>query len=181
MMRNALVAVIAVATVAFVVGSAIERNSGESRASEPAKLQERHSEGSAAEPGREGGEPSATQSRAGGREAGESEFRPFGTDVEAPVFVALAAIASVALAAAAWLRPRAIGLLVLVAVAMLGFAALDIQEVVHQADEANGGLAILAGCVATLRVAAAALAAAMVRDARRAAASRSTRPLRSGA
>ena len=49
---------------------------------------------------------------------------------------------------------------------MLAFAALDIQEAVHQSDEARIGLAILAGVVAALHLAAAALATLMIRAAR---------------
>ena len=58
-------------------------------------------------------------------------------------------------------------LLGLVTLAMLVFAALDIQEVVHQSDEARTGLAILAGFVAAVHILAAILAAVMVREARR--------------
>jgi hypothetical protein len=68
---------------------------------------------------------------------------------------------------AAWLRPRTIGLLALVAVAMVVFAAVDVREVFHQADEARTGLAVLAACIAAVHLAAAALAAIMIRDARR--------------
>jgi hypothetical protein len=75
--------------------------------------------------------------------------------------VAAAALASLALAAGAWLRPTLTPLLTLVVVAMLTFAALDVREVVHQADINENGLALLAGVVATLHLAAAAVAAAM--------------------
>lgn len=41
---------------------------------------------------------------------------------------------------------------------MAVFAALDVREVIHQLDEDNGGLALLAGAVAGLHLAAAAVA-----------------------
>jgi hypothetical protein len=46
-------------------------------------------------------------------------------------------------------------------VAMLAFAALDVREVFHQGDINESGLAVLAGAVAALHLAAAAVAAAM--------------------
>jgi hypothetical protein len=75
--------------------------------------------------------------------------------------VGLAASVSLALAVAAWLRPKLAPLLGLVAIGMLAFAALDVLEVFHQADIGENGLARLAGVVAALHVAAAAVAAAM--------------------
>ena len=62
---------------------------------------------------------------------------------------------------------------------MLAFAALDIQEVVHQSDEARTGLAILAAVVAALHVAATVLAMLMIRAGRDPAGSRPAAPLRS--
>ena len=146
------------ATTAFVVGVSIERGN------EPAQ----HAAGEAAAPsGEAGGEGeaqhSAGESAAGATNATEphAELRPLGIDVEAWPFVIAAALASLALAAAAWLRPRLTPLLALVAVAMLAFAALDLREVIHQADINERGLAVLAGAVAALHLAAAAVAAAM--------------------
>ena len=46
---------------------------------------------------------------------------------------------------------------------MVVFAALDVREVIHQLDEDNGGLALLAGVVAGLHLAAAAVALGMWR------------------
>jgi hypothetical protein len=47
---------------------------------------------------------------------------------------------------------------------MVVFAVLDLREVVHQLDEDNGGLAVLAGVVAALHLAAAAVALWMGRS-----------------
>ena len=149
-LRAALTVLVVAATAAFVVGVALERHS---RAG--------HHEANAArsEPG--GGESGEAHAEAPSH-AGETaeELRPLGIDVEAWPFVALAAIASVALLAAAMARPRAAAVL---AVAMLAFAALDVREVVHQLDEDDAGLAALAGAVAALHLAAGAVAAAMLR------------------
>jgi hypothetical protein len=81
--------------------------------------------------------------------------------------VALAALASLALAAAAWLRPGSAVLTTFVGSAMLAFAVLDVREVFHQADVDENGLAVLAGVVAALHATAAAVAAAMAARAHR--------------
>src|SRR5204863_10063408 len=113
------------------------------------------------ESGPEGGESAGHRTAKGGNQAGDGErdeeFKPFGVDIEAVPFIVLAAVASFALAVAAWLRPRVIPLLALVAVAMLAFAVLDVREIVHQADESNTGLAVLAAVIALLHLAAAAV------------------------
>jgi hypothetical protein len=159
-LRGALAALIVAATATFVVGVAIERGreSGHHEAS-----------ASAAAEGGEAGTAHSESSEAGapegaaGRRAVEprEEFRPMGLDVESWPFVAVAAVASLALAAAAFARPGAVALLALVGAAMLAFAALDVREVVHQLDEDAGGLALLAGTVAALHLAAAAVAGIM--------------------
>jgi hypothetical protein len=165
-LRVLLVAFVVAATTAFVVGVSIERGNepaqhAASEATAPAnETQEaggegetQHAEGESAEGATNTAEPHA-------------ELRPLGIDVEAWPFVAVAALASLALAAAAWLRPRLTPLLTLVAVAMLAFAALDVREVFHQADINDNGLAVLAGAVAALHLTAAAVAAAMASHSR---------------
>jgi hypothetical protein len=160
-LRVLLVALVIAATASFVVGVSIER--GDEAA--------HHAAGEAAAPAGEGqeagGEGEAQHAEgesaegAANTEEPHAELRPLGIDVEATPFVALAALASLALAAAAWLRPTLTPLLALVAGAMLAFAALDIREVFHQADINESGLAVLAGAVAAVHLAAAAAAAAM--------------------
>jgi hypothetical protein len=145
--RSLLVLLVAAAAVAFVVGTAIERNSGETRSAPAAEAGEGHDE------------PSEGHAEV----AAKSELRPFGIDVEAAPFVALAAAASLALALTAWLRPSSAPLLQLVAAALLAFAVLDVREVAHQVDEHRGGLAALAAAVALAHGAAAAVATWMAR------------------
>jgi hypothetical protein len=148
-LRSLLGALVLAATVAFVVGTALERNGGETRPTHEAEAAEGAGEAHA------DGDAEAT--------GGRSELRPLGVDVEAAPFVALAAVVSLALALAAWLRPRAAALLALVAAAMLLFAVVDVREVLHQVDESRTGLALLAGAVAALHAGAAAVAGRMTR------------------
>ena len=93
-------------------------------------------------------------------------------EYEAVPFVVLAGAFSLALAAAVRLRPALAPLLAFVVVAMVAFAALDVREVVHQLDEDNGGLALLAGMVAALHLGVAAVALTLARGA-----AASSRPL----
>ena len=69
------------------------------------------------------------------------------------------------LALGVWLRPAWGLLLAVVFVVMVGFAALDVREVFHQLDEDDRGLALLAGVVAALHLAAAGVALLMGRAA----------------
>jgi hypothetical protein len=144
-LRAAIVGLIVLATIGFVVGTTIERNSKESHAKNPAAVR------SQGESGGEAGE----RVEGGGKET-HAEFQPFGIDIEAVPFVVLAALASLGLAAAVWTRPQSLLVLGVVGAAMVLFAALDVREVFHQVDESRAGLAVLAGAVAALHLGAAA-------------------------
>ena len=100
-------------------------------------------------------------------EAAHAEFKPLGVDIEAVPFVALAVLVSLGLAGAAWLRPRWLALLVVVAATMLAFAGLDVREVFHQQDESRTGSALLAAAIAALHLGAAGVAGLMGREAAR--------------
>jgi hypothetical protein len=185
-LRALLVGLIVVSTIGFVVGTSIERhNSGqesaahvraESKASAPKESGGESAAQHAAEnggkattaPSESGGESAATHAAEGSTTKVEQhkELRPLGIDIEAIPFIVLAALGSLALAAGAWLRPRWIALLAAAVVAMVVFAALDVREVFHQSDEAKTGLEILAGAIAALHLAAAAVAARMAQTAR---------------
>ncbi|HET9010848.1 MAG TPA: hypothetical protein VFN38_03490 [Gemmatimonadaceae bacterium] len=149
-MRTLLVVLIVAASALFVVAVSIER--GNERA--------HHAEAGEVAP--ESAEPASAEEEAhtAGADRGE-ELRPLGIDVEAWPFVAAAALTSLALAIAAWLRPRSDSLLIGVGLVMLGFAVLDIREVFHQADIHETGLAVLAAVIAALHLAAAAVAGRM--------------------
>jgi hypothetical protein len=147
-LRVLLVAFVIAATAAFVVGVSIERGdeAAHQAAGEAAAPTGEHQAG-----GGEGEAQHAEGESAEGTTTTEeprTELRPLGVDVEAWPFVAVAALASLALAAAAWLRSTLTPLLTLVAVAMLAFAALDVREVFHQADINESWLAVLAGVAA---------------------------------
>jgi hypothetical protein len=169
--RLVLVVLLVASTAAFVVGVSVERSSGDSHdepsgaaeLSEPAESGEQHAEEEAEEePSQTGAEARSDEARA---EADEDEDeRVLGVDLEATPFVVLAAALSLGLALAVWLRPGWGPLLAPVAAAMVVFAALDVREVVHQLDEDNGGLAVLAGLVAALHVAAALVALSIGRS-----------------
>lgn len=170
--RALLVGLIVLATAAFVVGTVVERNSsGESGHHEAALPAAATSESGASAEARHtetGGESAATHAKENTAtstgtttEEPHAELRPLGIDVEAWLFVTLAAVASLILAAAAWLRPRAVPVLTLTAVAMLAFATLDVREVVHQLDINKSALAVMAAAIAALHLAAVATAAVM--------------------
>ena len=170
-LRAVLVALVAVATVSFVVGTAIERNSAGESGHHEAATTTRSQTGTSS--GETSGETPATHANEGGGtttetngEASHAELRPLGIDVEAWPFVALASLASLALALGAWLRPKSVPLLALVTVALLAFAVLDVREVIHQSDIDKTGLAVLAAFIAALHVAAALVAATMAARAR---------------
>ncbi|MEA2218734.1 MAG: hypothetical protein QOJ35_1360 [Solirubrobacteraceae bacterium] len=174
--RGLLVALIVAATAAFVVGTTLERSSGESgqydqaaTVTTAASATESSGESGSEAPGAHShGETAAQHARESGggasataTEQAHPELRPLGVDVEAWPFVVIAAVASLVLAAAAWLRPTVAPLLVLVALAMLVFVALDVREIAHQHDENRSDLAVLAGAVTALHGAAMVVAVAM--------------------
>jgi Flp pilus assembly protein TadB len=159
--RLALAVLIAAAAALFILGVTIERAQPEQHADErsqrPLATEETHS----AESGGEGEEAHPPSARDPTEHTAE-EPRILGIDAESTPLVVLATAASLLLAAAVLRWPRSGALLAIVAIAMVAFAALDIREVAHQVDEDRNGIAILAAVIATLHLAAAALAAAQV-------------------
>lgn len=165
-MRGWLVSLIVLATVGFVIGTSIERGNthDESAAHKSAEQAGEHTEGTGTEPSHTdeaSGESAESHPDTAGASGSNEELRPLGIDIEAVPFIVLAALASLGLATLGWTRPRWLPGLVIIALAMLLFAALDVREVFHQSDEEHTGLAILAAVVAALHFAAAALAAGM--------------------
>lgn len=80
-----------------------------------------------------------------------------GIDVESPLLVTAAVIASLVLAGLVW-RLRDRRLLIVIALVAAAFVVLDVAEVAHQLDEDNTGLALLAGVIAALHAGTAVLA-----------------------
>ena len=177
--RAVLVAVVLAATTAFVVGVVLERHETTNEASESAAHKAarnaeggEHSEGGAGdehdearENAENGNEPqtsttnaprgSAVATREKSREASE---KLFGVNPESTGLVALAVAVSLVLALGVWRAGASPVMLGVVALVMAMFGALDIRELIHQADEARTGLTIVAGVVAALHLTAAAIA-----------------------
>jgi len=161
-LRRLLALVLLVSAGLFVVGVVVERNGSESH---PATQEGAGGQGSHAGEGEEGhteegegGHVEEPASQPAGTETSE-ESRLLGIDPESTALVVVGVLASIALAVAVW-RTRSRGVLWAALVFGLVFAALDIRELLHQADESNGGLVVLAGAVAVLHLGVAGLAAA---------------------
>lgn len=150
-----LAALLATAAALFIVGVTIERAQGEPHAHEQGHATvDSHHAGS----GEEGQEAETTEPTA----HTDDEPRILGINAESTPLLVLATVASLLLAAAVLRRPRT-RLLVLVAIAMIAFAVLDIREVAHQLADDRTAIAILAATIATLHLVAAALAAHLAR------------------
>jgi hypothetical protein len=193
-LRALLIGLIVVATIGFVVGTAIERHNShhesaaqlKSEGKAPASAEgggesaAQHAAETGTSSSESGGESSPTKAAEGASSTGageaHKELRPLGIDIEAVPFVILAALASLALAVAAWVRPRSVAVLLILAAAMLVFGVLDIREIFHQDDEGQTGLAVLAGVVAAVHFAAAAVAVVLVRRDQRTARPAGTMP-----
>ena len=157
-LRRLLVSLIVLATIAFGVGVLLERSSGES---ESGVEQPGHVEGGEETEGT--GESTALVGESS-EEASDEQI--FGIDPESTGVLGVAVVVSLLLAAGCWFRPEWRWLLVVTALAMAAFAVLDLREVIHQIDESNAGLAIVAGVVAALHVAAAVTAVIVARRSR---------------
>jgi len=152
--RQAIAVLLIVAAGLFVVGVTSENDDAHS--DEPAVEASEHNEATEAAEVREA--ESAERSTSEAAESTEDdEERVLGIDVESPLLVTAAVLVSLLLAALVWRRPDR-RLLIVIAVVAAAFAVLDIAEVAHQLDEDNTGLALLAGLIAALHAAAAALA-----------------------
>jgi hypothetical protein len=147
---------LAAATVFFVWGVFAERSGHHDESkSNPSATSESAGDGETDE------EHAREQGQSEGESAepeAEAEYRPFGIDLESTPLVLGAAVASLALAALVVLRRRRT-IVVVVLVVAIGFTAVEIVEVVHQADVNESGLLALALLAGLLHVAAALVAA----------------------
>jgi Flp pilus assembly protein TadB len=145
----AIVAVLLLAAAGLLVlGVLLERHT-ESGSAHPivattGEQQERQHDESTGETHAESGVPAT-----GGAETAQ---RLTGINVESPLIVTLGAIASVAVAAAVWLRPNRPVIAIVVAFTAAALV-LDVLETSHQLGAGRIGLAALAGVIASLRVA----------------------------
>jgi len=143
--RKTVVGVILAATVLFMVGILLEKNTGEQHSESVAFAAETPAE-HAAEGESESGRESGAESDS------ESDEKVLGVNLESTPLVILAVLGSLLLAALVWFG-RASWMLLLVAAAMLGFAVFDVAEVFHQVDRSEGGIALVAALVAILHLA----------------------------
>lgn len=147
--RAALPLVLLAATALFVLGVALEPHTEEARGEHAESEAGEHAGSEAGEAGTEAGEA--------GTEPAGGEERVLGLNLESPLVVGIAVVASVGLALLAWSRPERRWLLA-IAVIAAGFALVDVAEVLHQLDEDRMGLALLAAAVAALHALAVLLA-----------------------
>jgi energy-converting hydrogenase Eha subunit A len=131
-------ALLVVGAALFVVGVVLERSDHHDQpaAAVPAASGESAGHDESAE---RGGETTTSPSEAGTEKV-------LGLDVESAGLVAVGVVASVALAALVWLRPRR-HVFVVIAVFAAAFVVLDVAEVVHQLDHSREGLAVLAAII----------------------------------
>ena len=152
-------ALLALATLFFVIGAISERNGhADANALEaalstssvyPATQTLGHVEG-----GDEGAEGTTDSTSA----EATGEYHPLGINIERPAFIAIGAAASLAAALALALRTRRATFAI---VALLGayFAIVEVAEVAHQADVSKWGLLILAALALGLHAATVVVAA----------------------
>jgi hypothetical protein len=154
-LRAALVLLLVGSGLLFAIGSTIERHQQQT---EPAAAGKPAGENG----GESGGETSSAESTEHLEKShGEAGATILGVDTESVALTVIAVVASLLLALAVWLRrwPR----LVLLCVGGFGlvFAAGDARELVHQLDESNAALAVIAAILIGLHLAVAVLAAAL--------------------
>ena len=150
-LRWILVALLVASTTLFAVGAIAERSTADTH-TEPASVR--------------------TAEHGEGGEVGEHARRDeavLGVDVESTPLVVLAVTLGLALAVLSATRFGLLaGVLAAIAVIALAWAALDVREAVHQADESRTGIALVAAGVAILHLATAAVAGVLAVRARRA-------------
>ena len=145
-----------VGAVLFGVGSFVERSTHAAESGSAAEPT--HQEGAEGEPGHQEGEEGEGGDEGGeGTEAVVAIGNVFGIDAESPLAVGGLIVASLALAAAVWLRPTRL-LFAVIAVFSLGLVIFDALEVQFQLGEAIA-VAVIAAMVALIHLTAGLIAA----------------------
>lgn len=150
--RGLLAALLVASAVLFAIGVTLERSAESDEPSateESAESEEAHSE--------EGEGEAAEESEESHSEAEEGEETLLGIDIESPFAVGAGVVVSLLLAALGF-RSNNRAALIVIALFAFGFAVLDGRELLHQLDEDRTGLAVLAGAIALLHLAAAGIA-----------------------
>jgi hypothetical protein len=162
-LRAALALLLVATSVLFAIGTTIERSQrhNETGSADTAASQNQ-SEGSSSEAGGEGGggETGSGESTSGETQT-ESSEKVFGIDVESVPAVVGAVAAALLLAAAVWWRRERLWLWATLGFG-IAFAAGDVREVIHQLDESNAGVAVIAGVLVVAHFAIAVLAALLL-------------------
>jgi uncharacterized protein HemX len=136
----------------FVFGVTMERTGDTHTESTPTT--ETHSEGTSEEShADEGAAPASVDET-----TKHTDATVLGIDLEAPLFVVIAVVISVALAAAVWWR-ETLAVLALVFLFALVFAVLDIAEVIHQNESGRTSVMLVAAIVAVMHLGIAGIAA----------------------
>ncbi len=160
-------ALLVAATILFVVGTTIERSQANTGAHQEANAVEQQPAGEAAEHNEAEAAKGQANTAAEGveqhRSTGESGEELLGINPESAGLTAVVTVVSLLLAALLVVRPGK-GLLVTVVVVGLVFAALDVREVAHQANESNAGLLVMALITGLLHLSVAVVAAAGLRS-----------------
>jgi hypothetical protein len=172
-LRLTLIALLLLSTAAFLVDVLAERSSDDKHHQSAVVHDEAEGAHNEAAEAGEAGDAAAGEAAEGrdgehGEAADRGEAAPgehhaearlLGIDLETTPLLVIAVAAGLGLAALAASRvgtSRAV--LVVVALAALVWAALDIREIAHQVDESRSGIAAIAAAVAALHLAAAAVA-----------------------
>ncbi len=154
-LRAALVLLLLVSAALFAMGATVERHQ-HTEATPSISQTSAPTEGSSSDSGGEAhpapGETGATSSE-----------DLFGINPEAPWIVVLGVAASVLLALAIWFRDGRSVLIIVIVFGLL-LAALDLREMVHQVNESRTSLIVVSAVLATLHLAAAGIAAALLRQ-----------------
>jgi len=168
-LRWTLVALLVASTALFAIGVGAEHSESDTHA-EPAAVQNEETgaepEGAHDEAG-ETGEASTEEahSETGAGDTGSEDEQVLGVDLESTPLIVLAVLTGLGLAALTATRVgRLRGFLLAVAAIALAWAVLDVREVVHQLDESNTGIAVIAISVAVLHLAAAAVSGRLARQ-----------------
>jgi hypothetical protein len=154
--QRVIAVLLIVAAGLFVIGVAAE-DDADTHSDEGTAQAGEHDEATESAEAIEAEAAERSTSEAERSESDGDDERLLGIDIESPVLVTAAVVASLLLAGLVW-RRRDRRLLLVIAVVAAGFAVLDAAEVAHQLDEDHTGLALLAGLIAALHAAAAALA-----------------------
>lgn len=176
-MRAAMATLLVASALLFGVGILIERGAGsagtphlEATSPPPAVSTAPHVEGSGEQDG-EAGESHAPEASSVTGEAGEpagthtettSTESILGIDPEAPPLVAVAIILSLLAAFLVWRDGRRVIIAGAIVIAV-GFAALDLLEIIHQVGEGTALVAVIAALVAIGHLLAASFGIAILR------------------